>query len=138
MIRRSLSLSLSHKKALPKTGRPLTIACHISSYFLAALSVLTADVSVAAAVVSGTGATVVFVSTVDVVTVSVVVDSSVELSPHAAKAPIANTKRSFFIVPVFVFLMFYLVLIPSSLKGNPPPYLKLKIFLGGYFFINSV
>jgi hypothetical protein len=35
--------------------------------------------------------------------VSVVVVSSVELSPHAAKAPIANTKRSFFIVPVFVF-----------------------------------
>ena len=66
------------------------------------MSALTADVSVAAAVVSGTGATV-FVSTVEVVTVSVVVDSSVELSPHAAKAPIANTKRSFFIVPVFVF-----------------------------------
>jgi hypothetical protein len=66
---------------------------------VAALSGLTA------AVVSGIGATVVFVSTVEVVAVSAVVDSSVVLSPHAAKAPIANTKRSFFIVPVFVFLM---------------------------------
>ena len=66
------------------------------------MSALTAVVSVTVAVVSGTGATV-FVSTVHVGTVSVVVDSSVELSPHAAKAPIANTKRSFFIVPVFVF-----------------------------------
>ena len=62
-----------------------------------------AAVSVVTTVVSGKGATVVFVSTVDVVTVSVVVESSVVLSPHAAKAPIANTKRSFFIVPVFVF-----------------------------------
>jgi hypothetical protein len=53
--------------------------------------------------VSGTGATVVFVSTVVVVAESLVEVSSVELSPHAAKAPIANTKRSFFIVPVFVF-----------------------------------
>ena len=59
--------------------------------------------SVDAPVVSGIGAIVVLVSTVDVVTVSVVVESSVELSPHAAKAPIANTKRSFFILPVFVF-----------------------------------
>ena len=98
------SVSLSHKKALLGTGRPLTIACHIKSYFLvAALSGLTTEVSVNTAVVSGIGATVVLVSTVDVVTVSVVVVSSVELSPHAAKAPIANTKRSFFIVPIFVF-----------------------------------
>lgn len=58
--------------------------------------------AIAGAVVSVAGATV-FVSTVVVVIVSVVVDSSVELSPHAAKAPIARTKRSFFIVPVFVF-----------------------------------
>ena len=90
------------KNALLRTGRPLTIACHLNSYFLVAVSALTAEVSVVAAVVSGKGATV-FVSTVDVVTVSVVVVSSVVLSPHAAKAPIANTKRSFFIVPVFVF-----------------------------------
>jgi hypothetical protein len=92
------------QKAILGTGRPLTIACHIkNSYFLvAALSGLTAAESIAAAVVSG--AATVFVSTVEVVIVSVVVvDSSVELSPHAAKAPIANTKRSFFILPVFVF-----------------------------------
>jgi hypothetical protein len=72
---------------------------------VAALSGLTAEESVGAAVVSGIGATVVFVSTVEVVAVSAVLESSVVLSPHAAKAPIANTKRSFFIVPVFVFLM---------------------------------
>ena len=91
--------------AFLRTGKPLTIACHIKSYLADALSTLTADVSVAGAIaVSVTAGAVVFVSKVDVA-VSVVVESSVALSLHATKAPIANTKRSFFIVPVFVFLM---------------------------------
>ena len=55
-------------------------------------------------------------STVEVPIVSVVVESSVVLSPHAAKAPIANTKRSFFIVPVFVFLMILFRVNTPSLK----------------------
>jgi hypothetical protein len=84
---------------------------------VAALSGLTADVSVAVAVVS---VSKVVLSTVDV-DVVVSADASVLSSvpsPHAAKAPIANTKRSFFIVPVFCFKE-CLVLIPALIKGNP-------------------
>jgi hypothetical protein len=67
--------------------------------------VAVSDLAVVSAivVVSGAGATVVLVSTVTVVAVSVVVVSSSAVSLHATKAPIANTKRSFFIVPVLVF-----------------------------------
>jgi hypothetical protein len=89
------------KSAILGTGRPLTIACHIKTYLPAALSVLVVSPGRVAVV---SGATTVFVSTVGaVIAVSAVFVSSVVLSPHAAKAPIANTKRSFFIVPVFVF-----------------------------------
>ncbi|RYF37827.1 MAG: hypothetical protein EON97_00540 [Chitinophagaceae bacterium] len=92
--------------AFLRTGKPLTIACHIKSYLLAELSAFVAEVSVEGIVaVSGTAGAVVFVSRVDVADVSAVVESSEALSLHATKAPIANTKRSFFIVPVFVFLM---------------------------------
>jgi hypothetical protein len=91
------------KKAFLRTGWLLTIACHIKSYFFRAVSDLAAVSAGIGAVVSGIGATVVLVSTVTDVAVSVVVVSSSDVSLHAAKAPIANTKRSFFILPVLIF-----------------------------------
>jgi hypothetical protein len=70
------------------------------SYLLAALSAGAAALESAGIVaVVSVGATV-LLSTVEV---DESTDSfSVALSPHAAKAPIAKTKRSFFILPVFV------------------------------------
>lgn len=67
-------------------------------YFAAEVS------AVAGAAVVSTGATTA-VSTITgaTVVVSTVVVSSVVVSLHAAKAPIANTNKSFFIVPCFVY-----------------------------------
>ena len=77
------------------------------------MSVPTAEVSVVVAAVS------VVIGAVEVVEVSVVVSLSVDVpSPHAAKAPIANTKRSFFIVPVFCFEECLVLILPAQ-KGNP-------------------
>jgi hypothetical protein len=68
-------------------------------------------------VVSGT--TTVVVSTIGVVVtvLSVVVVSVVELSLHAANAPIAKTNKNFFIFNFFVDEC--MVLIRRALKGNP-------------------
>jgi hypothetical protein len=62
-----------------------------------------AEVSAAAAAVVSIGATTA-VSTITgaTVVVSTTVVSSVVDSLHAAKAPIANTNKSFFIVVVFI------------------------------------
>jgi hypothetical protein len=100
----------------------------------AALSALTAVVSPIVDVVS-TGAIVVL-STVDVDVVSVIVESpSAELSPHAAKAPIANTKRSFFIVPIFVLEIIW-CLYASLQKVTRYRAKKVKIFLQGLLIPN--
>jgi hypothetical protein len=73
------------------------------SYLLAALSAgAAALVSAGIVAVVSVGATV-LLSTVEVEAESIDDSLSVPLSPHAAKAPIAKTKRSFFILPVFVF-----------------------------------
>lgn len=69
------------------------------SYLGAVVSVLIPVVSVPIPDVS-TGV-IAAVSTVEVFTVSSVASLSDASSLHATKAPIANTKRSFFIVPVF-------------------------------------
>ncbi len=71
--------------------------------YLAGATVVSAFLVVSAGtvvVVSGVGTTV-FVSIVEFVALSAVDSASFVLSLHATKAPIANTKRSFFIVPVF-------------------------------------
>jgi hypothetical protein len=71
-------------------------------YLLAALSVCEALVSAGIVAVVSVGATVLLSTVEGAAAESTVVSLSVPLSPHAAKAPIAKTKRSFFILPVFV------------------------------------
>jgi hypothetical protein len=73
------------------------------SYLLAALSAGAAALVSAGIVAELSVGAKVLLSTVEVEAESTVDSPSVPLSPHAAKAPIAKTKRSFFILPVFVF-----------------------------------
>jgi hypothetical protein len=97
---KSFNVQSNKKKALLRTGRPLTIACHMKKTYFLVVSTFTAEVSAFTAEVSGV--TVVAVSGV-VAAVSVLGASAVPLSlQDATNAPIAKTNRSFFICPIFV------------------------------------
>jgi len=87
------------EKAIPRTGRPLTIACHMKkSYFFFVVSAIFLAVSTILAAVSILALAVSAI--LAAVSVMVALESALDSEPEplqAANAPIAKTKKSFFI-----------------------------------------
>jgi hypothetical protein len=86
------------KKATLRTGRPLTIACHMkNAYFLTGVSFFTAGESTLtageSALTTGESTFTTGESTLGESTLLSVLEELL----HAAKAPIATTKKNFFI-----------------------------------------
>jgi hypothetical protein len=94
----------NEKKAILRTGRPLTIACHMKKgYFFFVESTLALAVSTMALPAESNLALAVSTIALAVSVTALAVESALdsllaELLQAAAKAPIANTNKSFFMV----------------------------------------